>query len=153
MLAALTLSLALTFAGAPADLAPTAAVATPAPTQCADATSAQLLGPVFTSLGEIAPTSTCSEDCDGYPDVSCTGNSCQAVARNCPSQRGYVVCDGNYSYCAPCGCNEGAYREVETGICCSCSDGELFELEQCINGQWEPLYSYCSPGRNCPLCP
>ena len=41
----------------------------------------------------------CEATCESGT-VSCSGNSCSAVNRNCNfGQQGYVVCDGNYTYC------------------------------------------------------
>lgn len=50
-------------------------------------------------------TAYCEADCGSHPSVSCEGSSCSAVDRNCPSQKGYVQCDGDYQYCPDCICH------------------------------------------------
>lgn len=48
----------------------------------------------------------CWEDCDGLPDISCSGQVCTAVNRNCSPghcERGSVTCDGITTWCSqPC---------------------------------------------------
>lgn len=157
MLDVLTLSLTLALAGAPADLAPVPTVEAPAPARCADAALSQVLAPVFTALGDVGAQSVmCSEDCNELPDIACTGNTCSAVSRNCPSQRGYVVCDGVYTYCAdPCPvCEDDDIRIVFTGECCSACDGTGYkDFQKCINGQWVTQNTFCGPAFQCPRCP
>jgi len=91
---------------------------------------------------------------DPLPAAPTTGS---VVSRNCPSQRGYVVCDGVYTFCSqPCPvCNEGDIRIVFTGQCCSSCDGTGFkDLQKCINGQWVTQSTFCAPARSqCPICP
>jgi len=49
--------------------------------------------------GEPEYEAFCEATCE-TGTVSCSGNSCSAVNRNCSfGQQGFVVCDGNYTYC------------------------------------------------------
>jgi hypothetical protein len=155
MIEALTLSLALALAGAPADLSLTLAAEEPAPVQCADASLARVLSPALLALGDIGQQSvTCTEDCGGLPSVSCSGNTCSAVTRNCPSQVGYVVCDGVYKYCGACQCTNGNHRIERTNECCDCSfGGAIREYQTCVNGVWEVESTFCGPSGACPICP
>lgn len=162
MIDVLALSLALTLSAAPADLGPVPAVEAPAPVQCADATLAKINGPIFASLGDPIPPATCSEDCNGLPNISCSGSVCTAVQRNCDiGERGYVTCDGNTTFCAEdCSgggsteCDDGEFDIVRTGQCCDCSTGgEVREFYQCVDGQWVLQSSSCGPSGSCPICP
>lgn len=158
MLDVLTLSLSLALGAAPATLSPVPAAEAPAPVQCADANLSGILAPSFLSVGDIGQLSvTCNEDCDALPDISCSGNTCSAVSRNCPGQRGYVVCDGVYKYCSePCPvCTDGNIRIVFTGQCCSACDGTGYkDFQKCVNGQWVTQSTFCGPAPgHCPLCP
>lgn len=117
--------------GTPADLA-----TTPAPVP---------MSPVF-----------CQADCGSYPDVSCTGaSSCSAVDQNCPGQRGYVVCDGSYTYCPSCPeCSEGAIRILRTDECCDYpSEGEWKYIQKCINEHWVTQSTFCGPSLRCQSFP
>ena len=159
MIHVLTLSFTLALAGAPADLAPVPAVEVPASVQYADATLADSFGsPLFVTLGDIGELSSCQviEDCDALPDISCSGNTCSASTRNCPGQRGYVKCDGVYTWCSqPCPeCTNGQYRTVPTGECCDCNEsgGELVYEEECINEQWVTVAAECQHSFMCPVC-
>jgi hypothetical protein len=45
----------------------------------------------------------CSEDCNELPDISCSGQSCSAISRDCSigiCERGSVTCDGNTTSCS-----------------------------------------------------
>ncbi len=56
------------------------------------------------------PDATCTVVCSGGSVVSCTGSSCTGVNSACPSQQGYVQCNGVYTYCPSCpppGCPGG----------------------------------------------
>jgi hypothetical protein len=160
MIHVLTLSLTLALAGAPADLAPVPALEVPAPVQYADATlPGSLASPLFVALGDIGEMSSCHvvEDCDALPDISCSGNTCSARSRNCPYQRGYVKCDGVYTWCSqPCPqCTNGDFRMLPTGQCCNCyeSGGELTYFQECIDEQWVTQFEECMPSFKCPICP
>lgn len=64
----------------------------------------------------------CEASCDGGQPVSCSGASCSAVDRFCPYQQGYVVCDGNYTFCQPACPTEGCTLwQCRQG--CSCPGG------------------------------
>jgi hypothetical protein len=158
MLHVLTLSLALTLSAAPADLAQAPVVEEPAPVKCADATLATPPTPLFLGFGDpIAPSVTCSVDCDGNgsEETSCTGSSCSAVERNCSiGQRGYVKCGTTYTYCPICPCTEGQIRRIPTGNCCDCywNPGVEKDVEKCVNGVWVYQHTSCFPGGSCPIC-
>ena len=113
--------------------------------------SVQLLFQVESESGEEIMQAYAWVDCKPYPPVSCYGNVAMAVTRNCPQDRGYVTCDGQTSYCPPCGCTEGAIQNVTTGPTCSCEDGLSTPKDryQCIGGQWEYQFSFCGA----PFCP
>jgi hypothetical protein len=159
MIDVLALSLALTLSAAPADAAPVPVAEEAAPTQCADATLAEIINPLSAAIGDPIKPDFCFEDCDGYPDVSCSGEVCQAVNRNCSiGQRGYVTCDGVTTFCAPCEppvCDDGTWWFDRTGQCCNCftSGGEVIDRYKCIGGQWVLQSSNCGPSANCPICP
>jgi hypothetical protein len=99
---------------------------------------------------------TCTADCGPYSDVSCSTNgTCTAVDRNCPSQRGWVTCNGVTTFCPVCtsGCTEGQFRLTPTGNCCDCGLAERAR-EQCVGGEWVFLGYVCGPGGHlCPRCP
>jgi hypothetical protein len=132
-------------------------LATPAVGSC----DAPLDGALFAASGGKngggSSLVTCTADCGPYSDVSCTTNgTCTAVDRNCPSQRGWVTCNGDTTFCPVCEqpppeCTEGATRNIPTGICCGCSRQERIR-EQCINGQWEFVGVFCGLGFGCPQC-
>jgi hypothetical protein len=160
MIDVLALSLALTVSAAPADAAPVPVVEEAAPVQCADATLAKITNPLYASIGGPIKPDFCFEDCDTHPDVSCSGDVCTAVNRNCAvGERGYVTCDGNTTFCPLCSepppeCEEGTFDIVRTGQCCDCSTGgEVREIYKCINEQWVLQSSGCGPSPSCPLCP
>lgn len=83
-------------------------------------------------------------NCGEHSPVSCGGSgTCVAVDRDCGwEQRGYVTCDGNTTYCPPCGCPEGHYRSWEAG-CCYDNQKQWYE-ERCENGEWVFSSYYCS---------
>ena len=94
---------------------------------------------------------TCTADCGNLnPSVSCTYvSSCTAVDSNCPTQVGYVNCDGTIKSCNPC-CTNGTFRNVNAGPSCSCEDGGTPKARyQCIDGNWEWESAFCGP----PFCP
>jgi len=102
---------------------------------------------------------TCIASCGGGVTVSCSYNppsTCIAVDRNCPSQRGYVSCNGNTVHCPTmCGvpvCTEGAIRLLPwNGNCCD-EGGKFREREQCVGGQWV-FYSTSCGGLCGPILP
>jgi hypothetical protein len=98
--------------------------------------------------------SYCVADCGDYPDVSCDGGVCSAVNRNCSShQRGYVVCDGVYTYCPACPeCVDGEYWFLYTGDCCF-EGREQVEVYKCIGEQWVFQRYTCRPSPECPFYP
>lgn len=106
--------------------------------------------------GPAAPV-YCQADCGSDPDVSCSGSvSCQAVDRSCPYQRGYVVCDGYYTYCPKVcpQCEEGTIRLIGTGTCCDYpSIGEEKLRQKCINEQWVTQAVVCRRSPACPFIP
>jgi hypothetical protein len=93
--------------------------------------------------GGITAQSYCEADCGPYGSVSCSGDTCSAVDRNCAAgQRGYVQCDGATTYCPTCGCPEG-WVEWRDGGCCSGGRQRYLEYE-CISGVWEHTGTSCS---------
>jgi len=67
--------------------------------------------------------------------VSCSGNStCTAVDAACPSQAGYVTCDGVTTNCGACpgSGNPNCDDCAATGDCISCCRCDGFSLRQCI---------------------
>ena len=98
---------------------------------------------------------TCSADCGPLnPWVQCQySNSCTAVDANCPTERGYVICDGTTYYCNAC-CTNGAIRNVTTGPICSCEEPGTTPKDRylCVDGTWEYQYSFCG-GPFCPVWP
>lgn len=158
MLQAVTLVLLTLAAGsAPAELPDTAPILTAGqlPALCGPAPAQPAAKGGFDP--PVWEQATCTADCDPYTDVSCSGNQCTAVNRNCSAgQRGYVVCDGAYHFCPICPCEEGTLDFVGTGNCCDCyqSGGEETDVYKCINGVWVYQRTRCffaSP--NCPICP
>lgn len=104
------LMLSLLLLAAPGDSAPAAAAPQPA-LALAPAVAAQgglcsgapalALASTARKPGDPQIQDTCFEDCDGLPDIQCSGQFCSAQNRNCGAgQQGYVVCDGNYTFCA-----------------------------------------------------
>lgn len=76
------------------------------------------LAPVRTTGLESACTATAS--CGSYGTVSCEGAStCSATDRNCPN-RGYVICDGVYTYCPICTIEDFCQKCAETNDCRAC---------------------------------
>jgi hypothetical protein len=110
---------------------------------------------IFTSPAPISAAvvakATCTANCGGTATVSCSYTppaTCVAVDRNCPSQRGYVSCNGATTYCpATCTepCTEGAIKNVTTGPNCSCEDGMSTPKDRykCIGGTWVYQFSFC----------
>ena len=116
-----------------------------APTQCSTANAPAKL--FQADLGEGGGTdATCIADCGPLnPSVSCQYSStCTAVDANCPTQQGYVICDGTYHYCTPC-CTNGQVKNVITGPNCSCPDGQTTPKDRylCVDSQWEYQFSFC----------
>lgn len=93
--------------------------------------------------GVTAQSVTCTADCGAYPAVSCTtSGTCSAVDRNCSvGQRGYVECNGAYTYCPVCECPEGAVI-YEDGGCCIGGRQKTLEYT-CIGGSWERTGMTC----------
>ena len=132
--------------------ASTLAAPSTTPAQCSNV-QAQLFQAQEGGGGE-GTQSFCSADCGAYAPVSCNGNSCSAVNRSCPEQRGYVQCDGNYFYCPECPttpeCTEGTFKNVVVGPNCGCVEGGTEkERYKCIGGEWVYQYSFCGA----PFCP
>jgi hypothetical protein len=78
--------------------------------------------------------------------------TCMVVDQSCPSQRGYISCDGVTTYCPPCPeCTEGSFKTVTTGPTCGCDDGTSTPKDryECINGEWVYQSSFCGA----PFCP
>lgn len=98
---------------------------------------------------------TCRADCGPLnPWVQCQyASTCTAVDANCPTQQGYVICDGTRYDCTPC-CTNGHIRDYTTGPTCGCPDGQSTPQDrwECVNGTWEYQFSYCG-GPYCPIWP
>ncbi len=69
---------------------------------------------------EASIQSVCTADCGPYPDVTCTGSSCNAEDRNCPSQRGQCWgSDTGTKYCKiPCICFAEASCSPSGSVSC-----------------------------------
>ena len=108
----------------------------------------QLAGtPLFTAAPEVAPSADgetplfveamafCEATCSSGSKISCSGSTCSA--KDDPD--GYVVCDGDYTYCPRPACSpEGATRWVDRGCCCNFSVPRQRSVEQrCVGGQWQ----------------
>jgi hypothetical protein len=87
---------------------------------------------------DAGPESTCwaAATCSGGGSVSCSGSAtCSSVDASCPSQRGYVTCDGVTTYCPICrllNCTKDGDLCVSTSDCrppqedcefCYCDNG------------------------------
>jgi hypothetical protein len=90
--------------------------------------------------------SVCTADCGDLEPVSCQGDRCTAVNRACPSEDGYVECDGTYTYCGPPTCPEcvdGDSQVSWPGTCCYIWDiydwGEEKETKLCFRGRWSTM--------------
>jgi hypothetical protein len=98
---------------------------------------------------------TCTAYCGELnPWVQCQyASSCSAVDANCPTERGYVICDGTTYYCNAC-CTNGQTRSVIAGPTCSCEEPGTTPRDRylCVNGNWEYQYSFCG-GPFCPVWP
>lgn len=134
----------------------TLAAPTAAPSQCATAPAKLFQAADLGEGGGGGGTdATCIADCGPLnPWVSCSyASTCTAVDANCPSQQGYVVCDGITYHCTPC-CTDGHIRNVTTGPNCSCEDGGSTPKDRykCVNGTWEYQFSFCG-GPFCPIWP
>ena len=133
----------------------TLAAPTAVSTQCATAPAKLFQADLGEGGGGGGTDATCTAYCGPLnPWVSCNyANTCTAVDANCPSQQGYVVCDGITYHCTPC-CTDGHIRNVTTGPNCSCEDGGSTPKDRykCINGTWEYQFSFCG-GPFCPIWP
>lgn len=98
---------------------------------------------MFLSKSEIPPpqiTATCTASCGGALSVSCTGSTCSAFNRNCPSEQGHVVCDGVATWCpTTCSCafNDWCCLCQETAecfYCCRCDGGSSAYCRSICNG-------------------
>ncbi len=120
------------------------------PTQCSTAPAK-----LFQADEGGGTDAVCIADCGPLnANVSCSyASTCSAVDANCPSEQGYVICDGFTYYCTPC-CTNGHIRNVTTGPNCSCEDGGSTPKDryQCVNGTWEYQFSFCG-GPFCPIWP
>ncbi len=77
----------------------------------------------------------CEASCGIDGTVSCSGTTCSATNRSCPSEQGHVTCDGNTTWCPTCPSCSGAFccACVNTGACfacCRCDGGTAFECSQ-----------------------
>ncbi len=107
--------------------------------------------------GPSASRAICIATCSSGSTVSCSYTppaTCVAVDSSCPSQRGYVSCNGVTTYCPVCGavCNEGTYFFSPLGECCA-ARREYNDKYQCINGQWQWVGTTCRPTSICPIIP
>jgi len=110
----------------------------PAPIQTASVQGAAKKDPG----GGVTANAYCSASCGSY-SINCSGGSCSAADRNCAGgQRGFVQCDGAYTYCPVCSCPEGEldYRD---GGCCP-GGLQKTKVYECINGVWVLSYTDCS---------
>jgi hypothetical protein len=121
---------------------------------CTIAAAAEL-GPTGSSDEMPVFESVCTADCGEFADVSCEGATCSAVNRDCSTNtRGYVECNGVYTYCPVCPqCVDGEFKIDRTGICCEEIGGEYKDLYKCINEQWVYQSTHCGPSAKCPLVP
>lgn len=76
----------------------------------------------------IAP-GTCTAQCGGGVSVTCTGTSCSAFDRNCPSQRGYCTGTNGTKLC-PSECPCSVTKHCPDGTILSCSG------TYCDGGEW-----------------
>lgn len=99
-------------------------------------------------IGGPSALSTCTADCGSGNYVSCTGDTCSKVDRNCSvGQRGYCEADGQYKYCAPCDncvadCWDGSTVICE-GSSCSATDSD------CDSG----IRGHCTGDSGTTYCP
>lgn len=111
------------------------------PTQCSTAPAK-----LFQASEGGGTDAICIADCGPLnPSVSCSyASSCTAVDANCPTERGYVICDSTIYYCAAC-CTNGQIKNVITGPNCSCPDGQTTPRDRylCVDSQWEYQFSFC----------
>ena len=81
---------------------------------------------------ETGPNGACwaSAACEDGSTVTCNGSStCTAVDNNCPLRRGYVKCDGSYTYCP---------------FCATCSrEGNSCSYDSQCSPRLEPACQYC----------
>ncbi|MES1243364.1 MAG: hypothetical protein ABUT39_17260 [Acidobacteriota bacterium] len=115
-----------------------------APTQCSTTPAKLFLAELGGGGG--GTDATCIADCGPLNSAAICqySSTCTAVDADCPSQQGYVICDGVYKYCAPC-CTDGQIKSVITGPNCSCPDGQTTPRDRylCVNGTWEYQFSFC----------
>ena len=94
--------------------------------------------------GGVVAFSYCQASCGSY-NVSCSGDTCSAVDRNCGAgQQGYVQCDGAPIFCHSCNppqCNEG-WQEWRDGGCCGGGYQEWL-IYECIGGMWQHVDTFC----------
>ena len=95
---------------------------------------------------------TCTAYCgDLNPWVQCQyASTCTAVDANCPTERGYVICDTPPNYCNACSTN-GAVRNVTTGPTCSCEEPGTTPKDryQCVNAIFQRKNSRRWEGVHC----
>ena len=91
--------------------------------------------------GGVIANAYCSASCGSY-SINCSGGTCSAADRNCAAgQRGFVQCDGAYTYCPVCNCQEGAIDYRDSGCCLG---GQLkTKIYECINGVWVLIDTEC----------
>ncbi|HEX3131313.1 MAG TPA: hypothetical protein VH394_28510 [Thermoanaerobaculia bacterium] len=95
--------------------------------------------------GGVTAQTTCVADCGNGTSVSTLcGGTCTATDVNCPYNRGYVTCNGVYTYCSntcstapPCDTVEGAYCSGGSTTC-SRSDGDY--PCNCVSHHWLCAY-------------
>lgn len=126
------------------------ALASPlAPNQCSNS---NVQAKMFQADEGGGTDATCTAYCGNLnPWVQCQyASSCTAVDANCPTERGYVICDGTTYYCNAC-CTNGANRNVTSGPTCGCEEPGTTQKDRytCVNGNWEYQYSFCGA----PFCP
>jgi hypothetical protein len=78
----------------------------------------------------------CWVNCGPYT-IACTGLTCYAVDRSCPSTQGYISCDGVTTYCPACQCSEGTTRYLWDGSSCCSEGGKAKDEQVCVNGTWQ----------------
>lgn len=127
---AATVSFALPPSDAPVTLAAIFAPSTP--NQSSNPGEEKVFAASLTKATCIASCGSTTVTCSYTPPATCV-----AVDRSCPSQQGYVSCNGFTTFCPPCSvCNNGDLRYAPwDGDCCA-NGGRLRKQQQCVNGQW-----------------
>lgn len=105
---------------------------------------------------EDAPTCTAQAACSNGSSVSCNSASgiCTGVDAACPSQQGYVTCNGATTYCPACPppCSATAGCQNGSSVSCSSSSGTCVAIDAACPTQQG--YVTCNGATTyCPACP